>query len=365
MVTWDMDLGELARHLAALSGRTAPVPDLAPVAELVEGKRVLVSGAGGSIGSELTRQLHGLGPAQLLMLDRDESALQRLQLGLDGHGLLQSPDTVLADIRDARGVDRVIAEHRPHLVFHAAALKHLPLLQANPHEAWQTNVHGTRHLLEAAERHGVERFVNISTDKAADPVNVLGRSKRLAEALTAHVAARSGLPYVSVRFGNVLASRGSVVPTFVQQVRRGGPLTVTHPEVTRYVMTIAQACQLVLSAVVGGRPGETLVLDMGDPVRVADIAAAIAELAGVPCPIVYTGLRAGEKLHEDLFCASEEDERAVSGGLTAVRCPALDPAGLPGIADRGPATRELLLGEGDPVARIPAPASAAVAELAG
>src|SRR5699024_2727056 len=196
-----------------------------------------------------------LDPGRLLMLDRDESALHELQLTLDGSALLDTPETILADIRDPEAIDAVFETHRPQIVFHAAALKHLPLLQRYPREAWMTNVHGTSHLLQAALRHGTGRFVNVSTDKAAGPVSVLGRSKRIAEALTAHAAETSGLAFVSVRFGNVLGSRGSVVPTFVEQVRRGGPLTITHPEVTRFVMTIPEACALLLSAVTVGQPG--------------------------------------------------------------------------------------------------------------
>lgn len=357
-VTWGMDMRLLARELAALSGSPRPAPDLGAAGELITGRRVLITGAGGSIGSELTRQVRDLAPGRLLMLDRDESALQELQLGLDGSGLLDSPETVLRDIRDAEGMDEVFAEFRPQVVLHAAALKHLPLLQRYPREAWMTNVHGTRNVLDAAMRHGAEHVVNISTDKAADPQNVLGRSKRIAEGLTAHAAAETGRPYVSVRFGNVLGSRGSVVPTFVDQVRRGGPLTVTHPEVTRYVMTIPEACSLVLTAAALGAPGETLTLDMGAPVRMVDIATTIADLAGVSCPIVYTGLRPGEKLHEDLHALSERGDRTEHAGIARVHCPPLDPAALPGSEDWDEVTRELLL-PGPQATALPAPAALA------
>lgn len=341
-LTWALDMGLLARELAALSGSPRPVPDLAAARSLIAGRRVLITGAGGSIGSELTRQVHQLGPDRLIMLDRDESALQELQLGLDGSGLLNGPETVLADIRDALAVDEVFREHAPQVVLHAAALKHLPLLERYPREAWKTNVHGTRIVLEAATRHGTEHVVNISTDKAADPSSVLGRSKLLAEGLTAHAARTSGRPFVSVRFGNVLCSRGSVVPTFVEQVRRGGPLTITHPEVTRFVMTIPEACALVLTAAAIGGPGETLLLDMGAPVRVVDIATTIAELAGVECSIVYTGLRAGEKLHEDLFSRGESSGRTEHEGISRVQCPPVDPDGLPGIDRWGPEAAALV-----------------------
>lgn len=341
------DLQELTAALSALNGRTGPTGPSLQARALVAGKRVLVTGAGGSIGAELSRQLHALDPSELLMLDRDESALQELQLDLEGQALLDTPGTILADIRDRRAVQEVFARHRPQLVFHTAALKHLPLLQRHPREAWLTNVHGTRHLLEAAAAHGVERFVNVSTDKAARPVCVLGRSKLLAESLTAHYAATTGAPYTSVRFGNVLGSRGSMVPTFVQQVRRGGPLTITHPEATRFVMTIPQACTLLLTAAGIGSPGETLVLDMGSPVRVLDIANAIADLAGVECPIVYTGLRTGEKLHEELYSPIEVRDRTEHEGISRVRCTPLSPEELPGIDAADDVVTQLLSPEGE------------------
>lgn len=338
-----LDMQDLTRRLVALSGHAPQAPDLGAAGELVAGRRVLVTGAGGSIGAELVRQLRGLRPARLVLLDRDESALHELLMSLDGAALLDTPETVLADIRDPRSLDAAFAEHRPEMVFHAAALKHLPLLQRFPREAWMTNVHGTRHVLDAACRHGTRRFVNISTDKAASPSSVLGRSKRVAEALTAHVAEHTGLPFVSVRFGNVLGSRGSVVPAFVEQVRRGGPLTITHPEVSRFVMTIPQACALVLSATTVGGPGETLVLDMGEPVRIVDLAGAITELSGVECPIIYTGLRPGEKLHEELFSEHEQLDRTEQDGISRIRCTPIDPAALPGIDAWSPHVREMMV----------------------
>ncbi|MFC7376086.1 polysaccharide biosynthesis protein [Brachybacterium sp. GCM10030268] len=363
LTPFGLDMSALTSRLTALNGHTTMAPDLGPVRELVAGKRVLVTGAGGSIGSELCRQLRGLDPARLSLLDRDESALHELQMSMNGAALLDTPDTVLADIRDPRALDAVFAEHRPQLVVHAAALKHLPLLQRYPREAWMTNVHGTRNVLEAATRHGAERLVNISTDKAASPTSVLGRSKRVAEALTAHYAERTGLPFVSVRFGNVLGSRGSVVPTFVEQVRRGGPLTITHPEVSRFVMTIPQASSLVLSAVTVGAPGETLVLDMGRPVRMVDVATAIAELAGVECAIVYTGLRPGEKLHEELFSEYEQLDRTEHDGISRVRCASIDPATLPGVEEWSDHVRELMIPSGyDPLFTTPEPAAVAAAE---
>ncbi|MCA1824002.1 MAG: polysaccharide biosynthesis protein [Frankia sp.] len=294
---------------ADLLGRHQIEVDLDAMAGYINGRRVLVTGAGGSIGSELCRQVHRLGASELIMLDRDESALHGVQLAVHGHGLLDSSDLVLADIRDIEAMNRILATRRPDVVFHAAALKHLPLLESHPGEAVKSNVWGTLTVLQAAAANGVERFVNISTDKAADPTSVLGYSKRIAERLTAHFAYETDWCYVSVRFGNVLGSRGSVLTTFQAQVDAGGPLTVTHPDVTRYFMTVQEAVQLVVQAGAGGQPGDVLVLDMGQPVRIADVAARLASQAKRPLKIVFTGLRAGEKLHEQLLAQGEPDHR--------------------------------------------------------
>jgi FlaA1/EpsC-like NDP-sugar epimerase len=289
-----------------LLGRHEVRIDSASVEAYVSGATVLVTGAGGSIGSELCRQLHGIGPARLVMLDRDESSLHELQLSLEGHGLLQDPALVVACIRDADRIDEVFARWKPEVVFHAAALKHLPLLEQHPAEAAKTNVEGTAVVLAAAVRHGVTRFVNISTDKAADPLSVLGASKRLAEELTALAAQATDRQYVSVRFGNVLASRGSVLPTFMEQIRRGGPVTVTDPDITRFFMTIPEAVRLVLQAGAVGAAGEILILDMGEPVRIADLARRLIDQIDPTVEIVYTGLRPGEKLHEVLVSDAEQ-----------------------------------------------------------
>ncbi len=296
-------------RITDLLGRRPVRTDVAAVAGHFAGKRILVTGAGGSIGSELCRQLHHFGPAELIMLDRDESALHAIQLALHGRALLDSDETILADIRDPHRIREVFEQFRPQIVFHAAALKHLPLLERYPAEAVKSNVFGTRNVLEAAAACGVESFVNISTDKAADPVSVLGYSKRVAERLTAHMAGQAAGSYLSVRFGNVLGSRGSVLTTLSAQVAAGGPVTVTHPEVTRYFMTVDEAVQLVLQAAVIGSSGEVLVLDMGDPVRIADIARRLAAGAPHPVDIIFTGLRPGEKLAEDLLGQGEVDNR--------------------------------------------------------
>ena len=294
-----------------LLGRDTADIDTAAVAEYITGKRVLVTGAGGSIGSELCRQLHRYNPEKVYMLDRDESGLHAVQLSIDGKGMLDDHGLVLADIRDPQRLDEVFTHVRPHVVFHAAALKHLTLLQAAPEEAWKTNVLGTSNVLEAALAHGVERLVNISTDKAANPTSVLGYSKRLTEGLTSHAASRTTATYVSVRFGNVLGSRGSVLTAFAAQSAAGGPLSVTHPEVTRYFMTVEEAVRLTIFAGAIGRPGEVLVLDMGEPVRIADVAMRFAQQHTPPLRIQYTGLRPGEKLHEELLAADEADDRPI------------------------------------------------------
>ncbi|MFN3218419.1 MAG: polysaccharide biosynthesis protein [Acidimicrobiales bacterium] len=290
---------------ADLLGRDEVEVDLEAISHYITGKRVLVTGAGGSIGSELCRQLYRLAPSELMMLDRDESALHSLQLSIEGRALLDTPELIVADIRDADRMDEIFGDRRPEVVFHAAALKHLTLLENHPAEGVKTNVHGTNNLLEAARRHGVARFVNVSTDKAADPTSVLGATKLVAERLTSRMAQRTGLPYVSVRFGNVLGSRGSVLPTFKSQIAHGGPLTVTHPDVTRYFMTIPEAVRLVLQAGAIGEPGEIMILDMGDPVRIADLAEQLIRLSGKNIEITYTGLRPGEKLDEILIAADE------------------------------------------------------------
>ena len=296
-------------RISDLLGRSPVKTDIAAVAGRFAGKRILVTGAGGSIGSELCRGLHRFGPAKLIMLDRDESALHAIQLALHGRALLDSDETVLADIRDQRRIRQVFDQHRPEIVFHTAALKHLPLLERYPAEALKTNIWGTLTVLEAAVASGVDTFVNISTDKAADPVSVLGYSKRAAERLTAHMAGHADGTYLSVRFGNVLGSRGSVLTALTAQVAAGGPVTVTHPDAARYFMTADEAVQLVLQAAVIGRDGEVLVLDMGEQVRIMDMARRLVAAVPQRVEIVFTGLRPGEKLTEDLLGEGERDDR--------------------------------------------------------
>jgi len=315
-----------------LLGRKPVDTDLASIAHYFRGKRVLVTGAGGSIGSELCRQIARFEPANLIMVDRDESALHAVQLSIEGRALLDSPDLVLLDLRDREGMKRLLLQRRPEVIFHAAALKHLPLLERFPGEAVQSNVWLTADLLAAAAEIGVQKFVNISTDKAADPISVLGYSKRIAERLTAYFAARVTGSFVSVRFGNVLGSRGSVLHAFRAQIDAGGPVTVTDPGVSRFFMTIQEAVELVIQAAVSGDAqdsagsvGEALVLDMGEPMLLDDVARRLIAESGRDIEVVYTGLRPGEKLHEDLFGQEEHVVRRVHPLISHVPVPPLDP----------------------------------------
>ena len=312
--------------LADLLGRGEVELDATAISGTIAGKTVLVTGAGGSIGSELCRQISRFGPKRLIMLDRDESALHATQISLTGRALLDGEDTVLADIRDLDRVQEVMNWVHPEVVFHAAALKHLPLLERYPEEAWKTNVLGSLNVLDAARITGVNHFVNISTDKAANPTSILGHSKRLTERLTAHMAANSSGSYVSVRFGNVLGSRGSVVTAFTQQIQRGGPVTVTHPDVERYFMLIPEACQLVLESAAIGTDGHVMVLNMGQPAKIVDVARTLIELSGHrDIDIVYTGLRPGEKLSEQLFQDGDDIKQSAHPLVTHVSVPPIEP----------------------------------------
>lgn len=317
------DVRELS--IEDLIGRHPVRLETESIAEYLQDRVVLVTGAGGSIGSELCRQLTRFGPGELILLDRDESALQEVQLSIQGHGLLDTNDVVLADIRDEAMLKKIFRERQPDVVFHTAALKHLPMLEQYPDEAWKTNVLGTLNVLNAARAVGVGTFVNISTDKAANPTSVLGHSKRVAEKLTAWMAEETGDRYLSVRFGNVIGSRGSMLPTFRALIETGGPLTITHPDVTRFFMTIPEASQLVIQAGGIGRRGEVLILDMGEPVRILDVAKRMIEQSGKEIEIVFTGLRHGEKLHEELIGRGEGDERPFHPKISHAKVDSLSP----------------------------------------
>ena len=283
------------------------------VRDLVHGRTVVITGAGGSIGSELARQVHSLGPHRLVLVDRAESALYLVQRELEsrsargqGSGELRAH---LANVASRPAMDRLIRSESPDIIFHAAAYKHVPMMEEHPSDAVHVNIGGTSVLLDASVAAGVDRFVLVSTDKAVRPSSVMGASKRIAEMLVADAARRTGKPYVSVRFGNVLGSTGSVVPIFQEQLEKGEPLTITHPDMTRFFMTIPEATWLILDAAALGKNGDLFVLDMGEPVKVIDLARDLVRLAGRDPdtqPMRVVGLRPGEKLHEELFYAEED-----------------------------------------------------------
>ena len=315
--------------LEDLLGRAQFAHDRDTVDQLIRGRRILITGAGGTIGSELARQIAALGPSQLILLDSSEFNLYAIDLELrERHdGALFCP--MLCNIRDRERVMGIFAAERPELVFHAAALKHVPMVEMNPGEGVLTNVVGTRNVADAAARHGALAMVQVSTDKAVKPTSVMGASKRLAEFYCQALdlesnGANHGARFMTVRFGNVLGSSGSVVPLFQRQLARGGPLTVTHPEIERYFMSVQEAVALVLQASAHGLEaaaarGQIFVLDMGKPVRIVDVARQVIRLAGmrpdVDVGIQFTGLRPGEKLYEELF---DETEDRLDGGVEGI-----------------------------------------------
>ncbi len=294
-----------------LLGRQPVEIDLDALVEFVNGKRVLVTGAGGSIGSELSRQISRLGPACLILLDRDESALYYLNEELDREGFF-SAELVVGDVTSAEKMRALFARFRPHLVFHAAAYKHVPLMELHASEAVFNNVGGTLSMARAAGEYGAKKFINVSTDKAVNPANIMGATKRLSELVVRSAAEEyPGTLYASVRFGNVLGSRGSVVPTFRRQIEAGGPVTVTHPEMTRYFMLIPEAVSLILQAGAMADSYGVYVLEMGRPVKIVDLATKMIEVMGAKgVEIKFIGLRPGEKLHETL--SEESEQRAAT-----------------------------------------------------
>lgn len=275
----------------------------------LEGKVVLVTGAAGSIGSDICRQLCRYRLGRIILLDQSETGLHDMRIELSKFDLDFEVTLELASIRDRARIDQVFQRHRPHFVFHAAAYKHVPVLEDFACEVALTNVMGTKNLADAACEHGVSKFVMISTDKAVNPTNLMGACKRIGEIYVQELATRCETHFITTRFGNVLGSNGSVVPLFKQQIAQGGPITVTHPDITRYFMTIPEASSLVLEAAVMGRGGEIFVFDMGQPVKILDLARKMIQLAGLTpdrdIAIRFTGLRPGEKMYEELFKSSE------------------------------------------------------------
>ncbi len=296
-------------ELDDLLGRDAVELDSAGLHQLLAQQVVLVSGAGGSIGSELCRQIARFQPRRLILLELNEYALYRIGMEFaESHPGLDVVSAI-GDVKDPARVGQIFSRHRPDVVFHAAAYKHVPLMEeANAWEAVRNNVLGTHVMAQAAVRNGARRFILVSTDKAVNPTNVMGASKRLAELVCQTLQQAAATQFVIVRFGNVLGSTGSVIPRFREQIARGGPITVTHPEITRYFMSIEEAAQLVLQAGLMGKDGEIFVLDMGEPVRIADLARDLIRLSGFSeeeIRIAYTGLRAGEKLYEEPLADGE------------------------------------------------------------
>ena len=297
-----------------LLGRAPVVLDNAALAEFLADRCVLITGAGGSIGSELCRQVCRFRPKRLLLVEQAENNLFHIERALRGeHADDVEIVALIADICDTKRLEAIFAEHRPQVVFHAAAHKHVPLMEANPGEAIKNNVFGTRKLADLSHRMGVDKFVMVSTDKAVNPTSIMGVAKRVAEIYVQALSERSRTQFVTVRFGNVLGSAGSVVPVFQEQIAKGGPVTVTHPEMKRYFMTIPEACQLVMQAGAMGAGGEIFVLDMGEPVKIVDLARDLIRLSGLEpdrdIEIQFSGVRPGEKLYEELAVEEEQIEK--------------------------------------------------------
>ena len=310
-----------------LLGRETVEIDFAAIREFLNRKRVLITGAGGSIGNELARTVLQFAPRSVALLDIDETELFYLTNRFRGAASEVFP--VMADIRDRAKIESIFAEFRPEIILHSAAYKHVPVLESYPEEAVKTNVLGTKILGELALKSGVERFVYISTDKAINPTSVMGATKRVGEEMLRVLNGRNGTKFISVRFGNVLGSRGSVIPVFEDQIKRGGPVTVTHPDMKRYFMATSEAVLLVLEAAAIGEGGETYILDMGEPIRILDLAREMIRLSGhdpdVDIPIVFSGLRPGEKLFEELLGAEEGSEPTEHARIFKARNPKVQP----------------------------------------
>jgi FlaA1/EpsC-like NDP-sugar epimerase len=311
----------------------APIElDTDAVRRLISRKRVLVTGAGGSIGSELSRQLAAFDPEGLILFERYENALHDVSYGLSCRFPAACVHPVIGDVTDAARVEQVLAEYEPHLIFHAAAHKHVPLMESHPCEAIKNNVIGTATVAQAASAYGVERFILISTDKAVNPSSVMGATKRVAEMTVQMIGRQSQTRFATVRFGNVLGSNGSVLPRFLEQIKAGGPVTVTHPEIRRFFMLIPEAVQLVLHAAALGEPGMTYVLEMGDQIKLDDLARNLIHLAGyvpdIDIPIKYVGLRPGEKLFEELIGSGEIAEPSPVPKILQIRGACIDESPL-------------------------------------
>ena len=292
-----------------LLGRDPIILDKEDIEKQLSGKVILVTGAAGSIGSEIVRQIIPFNPKLIILVDQAESPLYEIELELFDKHKQQCYEVVIGDVRNRERMGNVFRTFNPQIVFHAAAYKHVPMMENNPSESIFTNVLGTRNLADLSVEYKVEKFVMISTDKAVNPTNVMGASKRIAEIYTQSLSKKSNTKFITTRFGNVLGSNGSVIPRFRQQIENGGPLTITHPDITRYFMTIPEACQLVLEAGAMGQGAEIFIFDMGKSVKIVELAKKMIKLSGLTLDkdisIVYTGLRPGEKLYEELLADHE------------------------------------------------------------
>lgn len=318
----DIMVGKFSVHdmrdvnLENLLGREEVKLDMVAISQKLTNKKILVTGAGGSIGSEICRQVAKYGPQQIILLGHGEHSIYTIHLELIEKKEFQNIEfiPIIADIQDRKTIFRIVEEYRPDVIYHAAAHKHVPLMEINPKEAVKNNIFGTKNIAEAAHKYQVSNFVMISTDKAVNPTNVMGATKRIAEMIIQNLDKISETKFVAVRFGNVLGSRGSVVPRFQQQIKAGGPVTITHPEMTRYFMTIPEASRLVLQAGALAKGGEVFVLDMGEPIKIVDLAKNLIELSGYKVEdigIEFTGIRLGEKLYEELLNKEEIQEESV------------------------------------------------------
>ncbi|WP_066190726.1 polysaccharide biosynthesis protein [Gracilibacillus timonensis] len=296
-------------------GRDPVELDINSISEYVTGNTVMVTGAGGSIGSEICRQLMRFSPSKILLVGHGEFSIYSIDMEL--RKIVDSETEIIpiiADVQDRERIFEIVSQHQPRIIYHAAAHKHVPLMEYNPHEAVKNNVIGTRNVAEAADTYGIHTFVLVSTDKAVNPTNVMGATKRIAEMVIQDLAKQSKTKYVAVRFGNVLGSRGSVIPLFRKQIEDGGPVTVTHPDMTRYFMTIPEASRLVIQAGTLARGGEIFVLDMGEPVKIVDLARNLIKLSGFTedeIPIEFSGIRPGEKMYEELLGEDEVHPEAI------------------------------------------------------
>jgi len=288
-----------------LLNRKPIITDLSLIKDFIKGKRIIVTGGAGSIGSEIVRQLVNFNASTVIVYDNAESSMFHLEQEISRTNPKSHIKYVIGDIRDKYRLDEVFDSFKPNIVFHAAAYKHVPMMETNPIEAIKTNVLGTKNVADISFMNEVEKFIMVSTDKAVNPTNVMGATKRIAELYTQFLESKSSTNFIITRFGNVLGSEGSVIPTFIKQIKNGGPVRVTHKEVIRYFMTIPEACQLVLQAGVLGKGGEVFLFDMGEPVSINSLAKNLIKHFKSDAKIEYIGLRPGEKLYEELLCDDE------------------------------------------------------------